>query len=164
MYKSFSGSGAVSIGAHVKYSFKSWKALSQSSFHQNPFHFLKSWKNGWHQSANLEINRLRATNMLVSTWTSFGLLGGLRRFTASIWLRLTLILRLVIKYPRNLSTPTLKAHFSALRRSLYRQSTSNTPLRSSMCCISCLLFTTMLSMYTLTVHPVLSLNILVIIR
>jgi len=33
---------------------------------------------------NLEMNRLRVANMLVSIWTSFRLLSGLSRFMASI--------------------------------------------------------------------------------
>ena len=56
--------------------------------------------------------------MPISTWTFFGLLSGLRHFTASIWLGLTSIPQLVIKYPKNLLAPTLKAHLSALRRNL----------------------------------------------
>ena len=45
------------------------------------------------------MNRLRVANMPVSTCTSFGLLGNLRRFTTSIWSGLTSIPQLVIRLP-----------------------------------------------------------------
>jgi len=84
------------------------------------------------------MNWLSAANIPVSTCTSFGLLGGLRRFTTSIWSRLAFIPRLVIRYPRNLPTPTPKVYFSTFRRKLCCRSTLNTPKIFYM---SCFLFT-----------------------
>ena len=78
-------------------------------------------------SADFNTNLFSAAIILISFWTSFGLLGGCSHWMAVIWLGFTSMPRVVIIYPKNLPDPTPMAHFLALRHNLcYFKNIKNT--------------------------------------
>jgi hypothetical protein len=53
-----------------RYFFRSSKADIQSSSHLKVVPFFRSWKEGWHRSANLDMNLFKAAIIPVNRWTS----------------------------------------------------------------------------------------------
>ena len=53
-----------------RYFFRSSKADMQLSSHLKVVPFFRSWKKGWHRSANLDMNLFKAAVIPVNRWTS----------------------------------------------------------------------------------------------
>ncbi len=53
-----------------RYFFRSSKADIQSSSHLKLVHFFRSWKKGWHRSADLDMNLFKAVVIPANRWTS----------------------------------------------------------------------------------------------
>ena len=135
------------------------KAATHSSVHSKFFHLWRSWKNGWHRSTYREINLFKTAVIPISFCTSLGFRGGCKSLIALIWSGLTSIPRCVVMYPKNFLKLTLKEHLDALRQNLCFLSTENTSYRSFKGSETCLLFTTISSMYALIILPICDSNI-----
>ena len=147
-----------------RYLFRSLKAETHLSSHLKVVLFFRSWKKGWHLSADLEMNLIKAAVILVNRWTSLWVRGAFNSWMTLIWSGFTSIPLCDTMKPRNFPEPTPNTHLEAFNHSLCSLNTRIVSVKSFKWFWDNLLFTTMSSMYISIVFPIWSLNILVTIR
>ena len=133
------------MGRRDRYCLSCWNAITHLSDYSNSFHLCSKRKKGLHLSADLDMNRFKATIIPVSFCTSLGFRGGCKLLMALIWSGFTSIPLWVTMYPKNFPEPTPKEHLDAFRRNLCSLRISKMLVRSPTCSDTNLLFTTMSS-------------------
>ena len=91
-----------------RYCLSCWNATTHSSDHSNSFHLCSKRKKGLHLSADLDMNRFKATIIPVSFCTSLGFRGGCKLLMALIWFGFTSIPLWVTMYPKTFLSPLQK--------------------------------------------------------
>ncbi|KAM1233265.1 hypothetical protein ACFX2J_002988 [Malus domestica] len=145
MYKSSVAFDLDSKENDVRYFFRSWKALTQSSSHLSCYALLIALKKGLHQLVDCERKRLSAATHLVKLWISFKIVGDFISRIVWICLGCVLIPHWVTRYPKNLAEDTPNVHLVGLSFILYFLRMSKVSAKLPMWFDHCFPFTMMTS-------------------